>query len=137
MEQMSREDRGDLARLIVTLLSSWGLDPSAQVRLLGMPEGTRSRAIRRHAEGEPLPDEPQVNERIEHLVGIADALRTTYPQNPQMGQVWMNRANRHFNGRTPLSVMVEDDLKGIVAVRVELDCAYGWAVDSGETKASD
>ncbi|QKT03922.1 DUF2384 domain-containing protein [Ectothiorhodospiraceae bacterium 2226] len=135
MDAMSPQDRGHLATLIVTLLGNWGLSLNDQVRLLGMPAGTRARSMRRHFEGEPLPDDPGVNERIEHLVGIADALRTSYPQNPQMGPIWMNRANRHLNGRTPVAVMVEDDLQGILAVRKELDCAFGWSVDEARQDA--
>ena len=38
----------------------------------------------------------------------------------------MNRPNRLFDQRTPLDVMLEDGLSGVVAVRVQLDCAYDW-----------
>ncbi|HLO27512.1 MAG TPA: antitoxin Xre/MbcA/ParS toxin-binding domain-containing protein, partial [Anaerolineales bacterium] len=63
-------------------------------------------------------------ERIEHLVGIADALRTSYPRNAYMASIWMNRINHRFDNRTPLAAMLEDGLNGIIAVRTHLDCAY-------------
>jgi len=42
-------------------------------------------------------------ERIEHLVGIADALRTSYPRNAYMSSIWMNRINHRFDNARRLS----------------------------------
>ncbi len=126
MEPLTTDDRAQLARLIVLLLDDWGLAPVDQVALLALPQGTRPGSIRQHRQGAPLPTDPAVTERIEHLIGIADALRTSYPHNARMGAIWMNTANRHFDHRTPLAAMLEDGLNGVIAVRVQLDCAYDW-----------
>ncbi len=126
MHDLTYDDRIQLARLIVTLLDSWQVPEAAQIALLGLPPDTPTAILRRYYENTPLPDEPLLNERVEHLIGIADALRTSWPHNAHMGAIWMNRRNGRFDGRTPLSVLLEDGLPGFFTIRTHLDCAYDW-----------
>jgi len=133
MPDLSHEERVRLARLIIDLLDSWGVRAADQVTLLALPPGTRPRAMRRYREDTPFPDEPPVWERVEHFVGIADALRTSYPRNTQMGAFWMNQNNHRFGDRTPLASMVEDGLDGVIAVRAHLDCAFDWGQGGSES----
>ena len=126
MPTVSFEDRVQISRLIVTLLDDWGVRPADQVALLALPSNTPPRSMRRYRDSEPLPDDPLVMERVEHLVGIADALRTTFPRNANMGAIWLHRRNQRFNDRTPLAMMLEDGLLGVITVRAHLDCAWDW-----------
>ena len=123
---VSQKDRAALARGIMSILDKWGLCASDQASLLNLPDKTPTRMLRRYRDDTPLPDTKEVNERVEHIIGIADALRTSYPHNPSMGLVWMKQKNKRFQRRAPVSVMVEDGLDGIVAVRSHLDCAFDW-----------
>ena len=123
---VSQEDRAALARGIMSILDKWGLSASEQVELLNLPDKTPTRMLRRYRDDTPFPDIQEVNERLEHIIGIADALRTSYPHNPSMGLVWMKQKNKRFQRRAPVRVMVEDGLDGIVAVRAHLDCAFDW-----------
>ncbi|UCE88464.1 MAG: DUF2384 domain-containing protein [Pseudomonadota bacterium] len=118
------EDRVALTRAIMHILDGWGLDAAEQMAILSLPKGTPSRALRRYRDNTPFPEDAGVMERIEHLVGIADALRTSYPHNPQMGAYWVNQPNRRFDDRTPRTIMTAGGLSGIVAVRSHLDCAF-------------
>lgn len=128
----SQEDRVYLTRTIISLLESWGIGASEQIAILALPADVSPRNMRRFQMDTPFPDDPDVLERIEHLIGIADALRTTFPRNPQMGPLWMHRRNKHFRRRTPVALMVEDGLDGVIAVRTHLDCSFAWA-SSGST----
>jgi hypothetical protein len=65
-------------------------------------------------------------DRLAHLVGIAEALRTTFPFNPSMAALWMRQPLRRFDDRTPARVMVDDGLNGLVTVRSHLDCGFDW-----------
>ncbi|MCG6934577.1 MAG: DUF2384 domain-containing protein [Proteobacteria bacterium] len=123
---MNQDERAALARAVMTILDNWGLNAAQQVTLLNLPDKTPTRMLRRYRDDTPLPDTREVNERVEHIIGIVDALRTTYPHNPSMGQVWMKQKNKRFSRRAPVHVMVEDGLDGLVAVRSHLDCAYDW-----------
>lgn len=133
MPSLTPDDRVQIARLVVTLLDDWGVRPADQVALLALPASTPPRSMRRYRDDTPLPDDPQVTERVEHLVGIADALRTTFPRNANMGSIWLHRRNQRFNDRTPLATMLEDGLLGVIAVRAHLDCAWDW--DQSGSKA--
>ena len=85
MSVLTAQDRNNLGRIVVNLLDDWGLAAHQQLEVLALPEGTPKRMLRRYHEDTPLPDDPEVMLRVEHLLGIADALRTTYPMNPAMG----------------------------------------------------
>jgi len=120
------EDRGLLAGMIIQLLDNWEIDSAKQIVFLSLPEKTPLRAIRKYRSNTPFPENEILNEKITHIIGIADALRTTYPRNSQMGAQWMNKPHRRFGGRTPVSIMLEQGIKGFIAVRSQLDCAFAW-----------
>lgn len=126
VSELSVEERGELARVIMSILDTWGLSSEEKIAILALPEGTRMRSLHKFYDHTPLPDDAQVSERIEHVLGIAKALRTSYPANPKMCKFWLNTRHRRFRNRTPLRTMLEDGLQGVVAVRVYLDCAYDW-----------
>jgi hypothetical protein len=129
MTELSLQDRIEVSRIIVEILDSWGVPAAQQVVLLGLPEGTRPRAMKRYKENTPLPDDRKVWDRVLQLAGIADALRTSYPRNPEMGRLWMHRRNYRFDDRSPLISMLEDGFNGLVAVHMHLDCSYDWHMD--------
>jgi hypothetical protein len=129
MQTMTYEQRVEVTQRIIAVLDDWGVTDSDQIKLLALPEGTRSRVIRSYRNETPLPEDETVFERVEHFAGIAHALWTSNPRNSQAGALWMNRACEHFYKRTPLQVMLEDDLDGIEAVRVHIDCSYDWHVN--------
>lgn len=126
MSRSTLEAGAELSRSVCSLLEAWGVAPADQVAMLGLPDGTRPRAMRRFREGTPLPDDRAVMERVEHIVEIADALRTMFPGHPEMGRVWLRRRNRHFRKRSPLATMVSGGVSGLIAVRSRLDCTYAW-----------
>ena len=127
--QASAEKRIKLTLFIINMLDDWGVSDSDKLDMLAMPEGTRSRAIRALREGiKPLPETDETNERIDHMLGIADALRTSNPLNEAAGGMWMRRRNTRFKGRSPIQAMIEDGINGIMAVRVHLDCSWDWHV---------
>lgn len=126
MASMTHEDKGMLAGMIIQLLDAWEIDSARQIIFLSLPEKTPLRAIRKYRKNTPFPEIDELNEKVKHIIGIADALRTTYPRNSQMGSQWMNKPHRRLNGQTPVRVMFEQGVKGFIAVRSELDCAFAW-----------
>ncbi len=127
MHDLSSDERLELTRTVIAILDHWGLSAADQVTVLALPSGTRAGMIRQYREHMAFPDDDGVAERIKHLAGIADALRTTYPLNGAMDAIWMNTANRRFDDRTPLEVMISDGLSGVIAVRAHLDCTFDWS----------
>lgn len=126
LRELGNEERVALSRAIVELLDRWGVEGEDQVALLGLPPDTPPRFLRRYHENTALPNSPDVNERIDHLLGIADALRTSNPCSAAADVIWLNSINHRFDHRTPLDAMIRDGLGGLLAVRTHLDCAYDW-----------
>jgi hypothetical protein len=126
LRELDEAERVALSRAIVELLNQWDVDGADQINLLGLPSDTKPRALRRYYENTALPNTPDVNERLDHLLGIADALRTSNPRNAAAGSIWLHSVNYRFDNRTPLDAMIQDGLGGLLAVRTHLDCAYDW-----------
>lgn len=126
MSVLSNEDRIQLGRMVVNLLDDWGIDASDQINILALPDDTRTRMLRRYHEDTPLPDDPDVMKRVEHLMGIADALRTTFPRNASIGLIWLKQPCKRLRRRRPLEIMIEDGLSGLITVRTHLDCSFAW-----------
>lgn len=125
MSDMTHEQRLELTRGILNMLEDWEVSASDQLILLGL-EGIPSRELRRMREERAFPDEPNLMIRIEHLISIADALRTTFPFSRHMGRLWMHKPNRKFRQRSPLDTMIQDGMTGLISVRSHLDCAFSW-----------
>lgn len=128
MNEISVDDYSALTKLIMLILDEWDLSAAEQFKVLNLPEDedTPTRTLRKYRNGQPLPRNADVFERLEHIVGIFEALRTSYPHNKNMAIIWIKRCNRHFVTRPPIVVITEDGLPGLVQVRAHLDCTFDW-----------
>ena len=112
---------------IMNAVDEWGMSNAQIMALLDFPkELCRGRHLQKFRKDEPFPDHEQITARMVRLLGIIDALRTTYPRNLQMGPRWMNAPHRRMKQRSPVATMLEDGESGVIAVLSELDCAYAW-----------
>ena len=129
MNDLSQAEQVALTVRIMEIVDSWGMSSAEIISLLALPEKTPTRALRRYRENTAFPITPEVEERLEHIVGIMEALRTSYPHNPQMGKMWIRQRSKKLNNQIPLQIIVENGLKGIVEIRKHLDCSYDWHSD--------
>ena len=111
---------------VMNALDDWGLTGEQILAILDMPGSERSRHLQKYRKDTPFPEDDNVASRVRYLLGIIDALRTTYPRNVQMGARWMAEPHVRLQNRCPLQAMLEDGEQGVVAVLSELDCAYAW-----------
>ncbi|HHZ88403.1 MAG TPA: DUF2384 domain-containing protein [Chromatiaceae bacterium] len=126
LETIDLEERLRLTRHIMSLLDQWEIPPGDQVKVLGLPEGTRSRSLRRYHDDTPLPTDAEVSKRTMHLLGIGRSLNTMFPRSAKMGARWLNRTNRHFSRETPARKMIDGGIPGLQTVHAHLDCTYFW-----------
>jgi hypothetical protein len=117
---------------IIRMLDQFGLDAEQQIRVLGFPEGTRTRVLRQHRENTPFPDDDVIQERVSILAHISDALRTTYPANPQMALFWVRQKNRHLNNSRPVEILGRGSRNDLISVLSLLDCTVHWDVSSAK-----
>lgn len=134
---MSKEDDQtmiDLTQAVMQLLDGWRLDTKEMQAILAMPADIRSRTFHKFREGQKaFPEDPAVLRRSHYVLRIADALRTTYPRNPEMGGRWLRQGHRRFGKRTPLSIILDGGEGGLIAVLSELDCTFSWDLTGSTT----
>ena len=126
MKSMTQDEQITLTTNIMGILDGWGMSSAEIISLLALPDKTPTRALRRYRENTPFPVSAEVEERIEHILGITDALRTSYPHNPQMGKIWIRQRSKKLKNKIPLQIIIENGLEGIVEIRQHLDCSYDW-----------
>jgi hypothetical protein len=129
MKSLNHDEQVSLTLRVIAILDEWRLSSADKICLLALPDGTRNRSIQKYQSGTPLPFDNTVRERVEHLLGIGHSLRLANPRNTQAGSLWLRRPHRRFDNRTPMVVMLEDGLTGIVEIRKEVDCSYDWFTD--------
>lgn len=106
-----------VSQMISRLFEHWRLNDSDRAALLG------------HLEQQPTVNEAVASnesaERIGHLLAIHAHLRTLFPQNLDVAYGWMSAPNRALGDQTPVSVVREQGLDGLRAVRAYLEHAVG------------
>lgn len=119
-----KDERSRLAKMVTRLFEHWGVDTGAQAELLGLSGGSRT-AVSRYRRGTPLPESRDLIDRVGNLFGIHKSLRLLYPHNPELVYGWPKLRNATLDNYTPLEIMVEQGLPGIVAIRGYLDQLRG------------
>ena len=117
---------------VMNALDEWGLNGEQILMILDLPKTERSRHLAKYRKDTPFPDDENVACRVKILLGIIDALRTTYPRNLRMGARWMAQPHVRLKNRPPLQAMLEDGESGVIAVLSELDCAYAWELSGSK-----
>ena len=123
---MTPDEQVTLTVRIMDILDGWGMSSAEIISLVALPDKTPTRALRRYRENTAFPVSEALVERIEHIIGITDALRTSYPHNPHMGKMWIKQRSKKLNNKIPLQIIVEGGLEGIIEIRKHLDCSYDW-----------
>jgi len=126
MNSLTEQERLDLGRMVINVLEDWGISSADQLVILAVPGIASGRHLRRYQDDTPLPDDPDLLKRVEHLLGIADALRTTFPRNEQIAIIWLKQPCKRLRRRRPVDIMLEDGLSGLITVRTHLDCSFAW-----------
>ncbi len=123
-EVFASQDRGALAKMVMTLLDHWKLSTEDQAAILGLAPNNRA-ALSNYRSGKPIGTSRDQYERVGHLLGIHKNLRLLFPQNRDLAYSWMTTRNRAFDHRTPVEVIKEWGFAGLLMVRGYLDRARG------------
>ena len=129
---MTEEQKLSRTLKVMEAVDEWGLSGEQILALLDFPESERSRHLQKYRKDTAFPDNEQIESRVIRLLGIIDALRTSFPRNLQMGASWMKKSHRRMQNRAPLVTMLEDGESGVIAVLSELDCAYAWELSGSQ-----
>ena len=116
------QNRGALAKMVMTLLDHWKLSTEDQAALLGIAVSNRA-ALTRYRKGEAIGTSRDQFERVGHLLGIHKNLRLLFPQNRELAYRWMSTRNKAFDNLAPVEVVKEWGFAGLLMVRSYLDRA--------------
>ncbi len=120
----------ETTQAVMHALDEWQLGGEQILKIMALPDKVKVRHLSQYRNSESFPENDAVSERLRHILGIIDALATSYPTNPKMSLFWMTRGSKKFSNRSPIQVIIEDDLEGLITIRKHLDCSYDWFGDS-------
>jgi hypothetical protein len=123
-EVTTSQDRGALAKMVMTLFAHWKLSTEDQAALLGIASSNRA-ALSNYRSGKPIGTSRDQYERVGHLLSIHKNLRLLFPQNRDLAYRWMSTRNKAFDNLTPVEVVKEWGFAGLLMVRGYLDRARG------------
>ncbi|MFV2059365.1 MAG: DUF2384 domain-containing protein [Gammaproteobacteria bacterium] len=124
MLNIKTEERSHLTVKVMHELDSWGLKADELIQILQLPSGTPKRALRKYRENTSFPIAAELDNRLDHVIGIINALRTSFPHNHNMGSFWMKQRNKRFENKSPVAYITSEGLGGLISVRKHLDCSY-------------
>lgn len=138
MQTFSSEEMGALTRAVLNHMDEWKISADDMLAILQLGEEVRPRHLQQYRQGDKtFPQTTEMMNRIDHIVGIADALRTTFPFSSQMRVMWLSKPHRRFQRRNPLAVMLGEGDDGLMRVRIEVDCSYGYAINDALHAAAE
>ena len=126
MTDYTNEEFLYITKTVMNVLDTWNLTTEQYVQVLGLPSQTKKRQLDKYRSLKAFPNDVAIIKRLSHIVGISDALRTTFPRNLNMAEKWMNTNHRRFDNKTPLSAILDEGINGLCKVRSELDCTFAW-----------
>ncbi len=128
--EYSTEELRFLTQGIMTYLDAWEMTNEQILIVLGLNNEVKTRKLQAYRNGsEVFPDFSDLMARVDHIIGIADALRTQFPFSEQMRLMWLRKPHRRFQRNQPLKVMLDNEsANGLLKVRMEVDCNYAYAI---------
>ena len=126
----SNDELLQLTQGVMAYLDGWKLSAEQMLAILGLEKVAKTRHLQGYRmKDRAFPESEELMVRVDHIIGIADALRTTFPFSDKMRLMWLRKPHRRFKKNTPLAVIMGDDSpNGLLRVRMEVDCAYGYTI---------
>ena len=101
-DDYSKQDMLALTKGVMQYLDGWKLSSEQALVILGLDKAAKNRHLNSFRLGEKaFPKTDELLTRIDHIIGIADALRTTFPFSDKMRLMWLRKPHRRFKRNTP------------------------------------
>ena len=126
LEELSDKDKIEISSSLMAIFEDWKLSDKEQINLLALPQSFKTCHLYSYHNGDKVFHYTSyILARAEALIGIYNALGTTYPTHRAYGTIWLKRPVKKFNHKTPLELMLSGDV-GIKRVWHFLDCTQSW-----------
>ncbi len=124
--KLDQEQKNQLTFDLCQILENWQLVDEDQLSLLGLNGKIKPRHLYQFRRGDKAFDfDSDLNSKVEMILGIYEALGTSYPTNKDYPAIWLKRSVRKFKNKAPLELMLSGDI-GMKRVWHFLDCTQGW-----------
>ena len=121
-EWVESNDRQAICQMLAQLFVHWKLTDDECLAVLGLlPE--YHAVLARLRDCDPTALSPGSLARAGHLLGIHKNLRRLFPQDRELAYAWMKTNSLAFDDKTPIKVIGEKGLPGLLVVRAYLDAA--------------
>lgn len=100
------EERKDLIHSIFEVLNDWKIDAELQALLVGLSSGTKARELIKIKNGKAFPDEEDFLQRALEILSIRKGLKSAFPGNNTLANLWVTTPSYNFNDRAPLEIMI-------------------------------
>lgn len=107
----------------------WKLPPRDQLALLGLKESEQG-MLSRIREGKAISDPPGFRDRVDMFLKIDRALRIITRGNKKIAHAWIRNRNAFFDNYTPLEVIRNDGMAGLIRVTESISRVAGIARQS-------
>jgi uncharacterized protein (DUF2384 family) len=109
------------------IFEHWNLSDRDQISLLSMDNSIKARHLYLYRRGDKSFDFNETSfKRAQIIIGIFEALSTTYPTNAEYASIWLKRPVRKFKHKAPLELMLSGEV-GMNRVWNFLDCTQSWS----------
>lgn len=113
---VSNTQRIKLAKMLLQLFKHWEIDTTTQLVLLGLSPTSRAMLSHYRSGKTPLPFTQDILDRAGWLLIIHQALRSLYPDNPELCYNWIKFPNAALQNQVPLDFMKTKGLIGIAKI---------------------
>jgi hypothetical protein len=117
---LSDVQQASVAKQLHALFDHWELSSTQRWAIMGIAEPSNAE----HIDWMPyLTGEGK--ERATYFLAIHAALRILFPANIELAYRWMQTPNQAFGGATPVALIAESGMAGIVSVHAYLQAVLG------------
>jgi len=126
LDQLDDKKKINLTFKLAQIFEHWNLSDKDQLALLSLGESIRARHLYLYRRGDKSFDFNETSfNRAQIIIGIFEALSTTYPTNSEYASIWLKRPVRKFKHKAPLDLMLSGGV-GMNRVWNFLDCTQSW-----------
>ncbi len=117
------EERKDLIHSIFEILNNWQIDAELQALLVGLSAETKARELTKIKNGKAFPDEEDFMQRALEILSISKGLKSAFPGNSTLANLWVTTPSYNFNDKAPLEIMITG-LPGLQEVSRHLHASW-------------
>lgn len=111
----------EIAKILLNALDLWGLTSSEQCAVLDLPEQCE---VATFLHEDTWATNIALINRIGNLLVIYKILISLFSKNPELANAWIKTDNKAFSGRTPLEIITNEGLPGLIRIRAYLESSF-------------